>query len=147
MRTSLWVAAAGVIATVAIAAPSALADDGQKFKTKLSGANEVNATGARDQGDPDGVGQASIKIDDTTVCYKLKALKIGTAAAAHIHSAPAGVNGPVVVALAAPNSRSEGCVTVATSLAAALVATPELYYVNVHTAAFRGGAIRGQLSA
>jgi CHRD domain len=40
---------------------------------------------------------------------------------------------------------SSGCVTVAATLAADILAHPKAYYVNVHTGDFPAGAVRGQL--
>ena len=50
--------------------------------------------------------------------------------------------------LKTPNGAGEsaGCAAVARSLVAAIVASPAGYYVNVHTAEFPAGAIRGQLT-
>jgi hypothetical protein len=72
------------------------------------------------------------------------------AVAAHIHLAPVGVNGPIVVPLAPLNAqgKSSGCVAnVDAALAANIAAHPEQYYVNVHTTANPGGDIRGQLKS
>lgn len=66
--------------------------------------------------------------------------------AAHIHEAPPGVAGPVVVPLAAPvDGLVNGCVPVDLDLAADIVNNPMDYYVNVHNAPFPAGALRGQL--
>jgi CHRD domain len=74
--------------------------------------------------------------------------------AGHIHVAPAGVNGPVVVPLfpapgAGPSSeqqiKDEGETTVSQALAEDICQNPDAYYVNYHTSANPGGAIRGQL--
>jgi len=67
--------------------------------------------------------------------------------AAHIHSAPAGVNGPIVVPLVPPTSGSSSdCASVDRDLVLAILQHPENYYVNVHTTEYPGGAIRGQLA-
>lgn len=110
--------------------------------TQLLGAEEVPPT------DPDGVGWAVITIPNrTTVCFELAVTGIEAATLAHIHFAPRGVNGPIVVTLTAPTSgSSSGCVAdVDVALARAIREHPARYYVNVHNTPFPGGAIRGQL--
>jgi len=86
------------------------------------------------------VGQAQI-------CYTLCVQHLhGTITAAHIHVAPAGKAGPIVVPLKAPvGGTSSGCVVVKQNLAKAILMHPAAYYVNVHTTAFPAGAVRGQL--
>ena len=71
------------------------------------------------------------------------------AVASHIHKGAAGVAGPVVVPLEATvvNGMGTGTVTVDKSVAAAIVADPGGYYVNVHTTSHSAGAARGQLGA
>jgi len=65
---------------------------------------------------------------------------------AHIHKGAAGVAGGVVVPLAPPtNGMSEGCAPLAADVLSAILATPSDYYVNIHTALFPKGALRGQL--
>ncbi len=66
--------------------------------------------------------------------------------AAHIHTGGAGEAGSPVLTLEAPDDgASGGCQPVAADLAQALLGNPGGYYVNVHTQAAPGGAIRGQL--
>ena len=50
--------------------------------------------------------------------------------------------------LKTPNAAgaSGGCAAVARTLVAAILASPSSYYVNVHTAEFPAGAVRGQLT-
>jgi CHRD domain len=52
-----------------------------------------------------------------------------------------------VVPLTPPTSGvSSGCTSADPNLIKAIIQHPENYYVNVHTAEFPGGALRGQLS-
>jgi hypothetical protein len=66
----------------------------------------------------------------------------------HIHKGGPGAAGPVVVPLQTPNAAgaASGCTAVARPLVAAILAQPAAYYLNVHTAEFAAGAIRGQLA-
>jgi hypothetical protein len=77
-----------------------------------------------------------------------------TFVAGHVHQAPVGVAGPVVVPLfvapASPTSarhiKQSGTATPnAGTTGSALCQNRSAYYVNYHTTAFAGGAIRGQL--
>ena len=115
---------------------------GNNFVATLTGANEVPAA------DPDGSGVAHIAINDATnqVCTHLEVRDIGPVTAAHIHQGAAGVNGPVVITLDAPDDDdSDDCDTVADSLVDQLRHNPGGFYVNVHTAEYPNGAIRGQV--
>jgi Cu/Zn superoxide dismutase len=68
----------------------------------------------------------------------------GPASAAHIHGpADPGANAGVVVPFATATSPIAGTATLTDAQAAELMAGK--YYVNVHTAANRGGEIRGQI--
>ena len=101
-------------------------------------------------GDPDGTGAAEITVNfgQREVCYELTVTNIAPATAAHIHFAPAGVAGPVVVNFDPPTSgSSSGCVeNINTRVAKNILQNPEQYYVNVHNAEWPSGAVRGQLS-
>ena len=115
-----------------------------KATAKLTGAAEVPGPG-----DPDGSGTALLTInpDKGEVCFDLTVTKIDEATAAHIHEGAAGKSGPVKVPLDAPKTGSvKGCKTADAAVVKAIMANPAEYYVNVHNAAFPGGAVRGQLS-
>ena len=117
---------------------------GRPFTTTMSGAEE-----APGPGDADGTGTATITLNpgQSEVCFELTVANIAPATAAHIHRAPEGVPGPVVVGLAPPTSGSStGCVTAPRDLISDIIQTPSAYYVNVHNADFAAGAVRGQLS-
>jgi hypothetical protein len=99
-------------------------------------------------GDPDGSGTAVIRVNpgQSEICYDLQVSGIAPATAAHIHEAPAGRAGPVVVTLEAPaDGSSSGCVAVDREQAKEILEDSSDFYVNVHNAEFPGGALRGQL--
>lgn len=110
----------------------------------LSGLQEVPGPG-----DPDGNGTVEVRIDPRTgeICWNLYARAIEPATAAHIHRGAEGVAGQPVVTLTTPdaNGRSQGCQTVELGLAREIGMRAYDFYVNVHTAAYPTGAIRGQL--
>ena len=116
---------------------------GESYSTALVGNQEVPGPG-----DPDGTGTAKITADSTTntICFDLTVQNIDTANAAHIHRGARGVAGPPVLTLDNPVDGSiKGCADVEKSLAAAIIANPANFYVNVHNARYPNGAIRGQL--
>ena len=113
------------------------------FVTVLTGSQERPGPG-----DPDGIGVATVTLDSGTgqVCVRWRVRNISPAVAAHIHFAPVGVPGKVVVPLPTPvGSASSGCTTADPALVQAIIDHPAAYYVNVHTSEYPGGAIRGQL--
>lgn len=112
----------------------------------------VTMTGVQEApgpGDPDGTGTVEVRVEPANgrVCWRLFARDIDPATAAHIHRGAAGAAGPPVVTLTTPgpDGRSEGCAAVSSTLARELSREAHEFYVNVHTAAFPAGAIRGQL--
>ena len=115
---------------------------GPRFDANLTGANEVPPA------DPDGTGTAQVHIASAlnTICTELEIRDIGAVTAAHIHRGAAGVNGPPVVTLSIPgDDDSDDCDVVADALLDEIVDNPAGFYVNVHTADYPNGAIRGQL--
>lgn len=114
------------------------------YSTTLLGSNEP------DGGDPDGYGTAQVSISDrlNQVCYELKDIRgIGPITAAHIHAGAAGVNGPPVITLTMANEGGyKGCTGRSGEFTEDNISRNFAnFYVNVHTAEFPNGAIRGQL--
>lgn len=143
MRKSFVVAAIAAASVLGTTAGAAQENTGKRFNVTLEGENEVPNTG-----DPDGTGQATVRINSGQgqLCYTLAVSGIAPATAAHIHEAPKGAAGPVVFPLKAPTSgKSEGCISITREQAKELAKNPDDYYVNVHNAEFPGGALRGQL--
>ena len=118
---------------------------GRQLATTLTGAVEVPGPG-----DPDGSGFATVTVNpgQGVLCYELSVSGIAPATGAHIHEAPPGAAGPVVVGLEPPTSGfSSGCVVVGRALAKDILKNPSDYYVNVHNAEYPAGALRGQLGS
>jgi len=122
---------------------------------QASPAIPLNTGQESDQVTGGGNGSFSYTIDGAELCYVLSVHNLSASSvAAHIHVAPRGVAGPVVVPLATPPAATssvsecltavEGGVMTPAELAA-IVADPGAHYVNVHTPAHPGGEVRGQL--
>jgi hypothetical protein len=107
-------------------------------------------------------GSFQLTVDDfaNTISFGMAAFNFqGAVTAAHIHKALVGVNGRVRYNLLS-NADSSGLIfaipnsfgfsgagkSLGPTLADAINATPWNFYVNVHTNAFGGGEIRGQLA-
>ena len=143
-NSTILIAGAGALLLVGCETTEKAITDviGNNFAATLSGANEVPPA------DPDGAGSASISTDDATnrICTHLEVRDIGADPAAHIHRGRAGVNGPPVVTLDAPDDNdSDDCDDIQDALLDEIRRSPGDFYVNVHTAEFPDGAIRGQI--
>ncbi|MDQ1356661.1 MAG: hypothetical protein QOF20_2200 [Acidimicrobiaceae bacterium] len=111
----------------------------------MTGAQEVPGPG-----DPNASGSTVVVLNAITgtVCYVIRVSGISSPlTAGHIHSAPAGVAGPVVVPFPLTGGPTvfAGCTTADKSLIQKIINHPRRYYTNVHNAQFPGGVIRGQL--
>jgi len=120
------------------------------FVSGLASAGDVKVTLAGGEEVPPvttsatGTGTITVK-DDKTISGSVTTKDV-VGLAAHIHHAPAGKNGPPVVSLAktADNVWSVPAGTKLSDEQYAAFKAGELY-VNVHSAANKGGEIRGQL--
>jgi CHRD domain-containing protein len=134
--------AALVLALVLIAAVPVVASEARaNLEASLTGEKEVPGPG-----DPNGRGEAEVKVHKAKVCYELEVKRIKPATAAHIHLGGPNVAGDVVVTLKTPtDGSSEGCKAISKELSKNLRKHPSHYYVNVHNEPYPDGAIRGQL--
>jgi len=135
-----------VLLVLAVVVGAVSANGGRPLSAALSGANEVPPVST---GDPDGSGFARVTLNQGQgeICFDISVSNIGTITLAHIHRGAAGTNGPVVVDFNPVANGLNNCVSgIDGDLIKAIRQNPEDYYVNVHTAEFRGGAVRGQLS-
>lgn len=138
---------------------SSSSSTGPDFRAILSGANEVPPVTTAASGDA----TFTLSADGLTLNYVLTVSGLTDITASHIHLAPAGTNGPVVVTLfigpkpgAFSGILAQGMITSA-NLAGRLAGQPlsaliaEINagnaYVNVHTTAHPPGEIRGQISS
>lgn len=130
----------------------------KNFNAQLSGANEVPAVSTQARGNA----VLQLNADGTELSYRLIVANIADVRASHIHLAPEGANGPVVVTLfpgptiAGPVNGvlAEGTIT-ASDLAGPLAGMPLTalienlnngdLYINVHTDQTPSGEIRGQI--
>lgn len=128
------------------------------FTAQLSGDKEVPPTGSN------ATGSATFILDKngTALQYKLNVTNIHNVTTAHIHLAPVGVNGPIVVPLFSGNQTGlvNGVLAEGTIMSGDLTGplagktindlVAEIKngntYVNVHSTKFPGGEIRDQIS-
>jgi CHRD domain-containing protein len=146
------VAALALLVSLSVGAVAAK-EPTEVFHLTLTGAQEATATCAPPQvcGDPDAVARMILIVNPKrdSVCFVTRWTGIdGTVIAAHIHRAPRGVPGPVVVPLFsgtfAGTDMVRGCVS-ANGLASAIIANPSAYYANIHSTVYPAGAVRAQL--
>jgi hypothetical protein len=117
------------------------------FSSALSGANEVGTPG-----DPNGSAKSLVEINGDRVTFAFVWKGIQAPTMGHIHIGAAGVGGGVKVPLftsPVPETTDgiAGVVTVSDpTLVAAISSHPGDFYLNLHTADFPAGAVRGQLA-
>ena len=144
-RRSLTVSLSVLLALVlGLMASGLAAAGGRPLSADLLGANEAPILG-----DPDGSGSFSATFNPGTgeVCYSFEVTGVEPLAAAHIHRAPAGEPGPVVIPTPPTSATGgSGCVVADRALILEILQDPGAFYFNVHNAPFQGGALRGQLT-
>jgi CHRD domain len=138
------------LASLAIAVPAALAQDEGRvvFHVALSGA------------DPEGQGEAVLRFDPGTgtLCYVIVVRGIGAPTEPAAGIGDAHIHGPLPATGIAVDLQTDfaqrgasdvfgaaDCVAVDAATLDAILANPSLFYINVHTAEFPGGAVAGAL--
>ena len=110
------------------------------FKATLNGASEVPANAST------GAGTATLTFNKDTKIFTVVVTYTGvTATASHIHKGAVGVSGGVVFGFTAPVTSPINYTSVALDATQEADLMANLYYVNVHSATYSGGEIRGQL--
>jgi CHRD domain len=151
MRRRRALAAAIVPAVVTALVVAGASDAGKargtvRLSAELRGENEIPPA------DPGGSGTARVRLNtkEGRVCFRVSFTGIGRAIMGHIHQGGPDVNGDIRVpffevsrGLSSPVS---DCVRARRSLLRRIANRPGGWYVNVHTAEFPNGAIRGQLA-
>jgi hypothetical protein len=138
MRSGLAALACTTVLALATASMAANVN----LKADLKGASEVPPV------DSKGAGSVTATYDTASKKLSWKGTVSGLsgpATAAHFHAGEAGKNGGVAVPIAGADKGSfEGSATLTDEQAADLMAGK--WYVNVHTAANKGGEVRGQVT-
>jgi hypothetical protein len=152
-------ASVGLLLAGAAAVPvaSAVEPTLRTFVVQLSAENEVPGCQPGVDSGAGGVAVVQINADTGEISYRVVAVNLpaaisGPSTGAHIHvidpTSPTGLTGPIVVHFERTGLNNgliaQGTTTNPT-VAAAILANPEDYYVNVHTTACPTGTIRGSL--
>ena len=134
----------------------ALASEGEPvvFNVTMRAENEPNGASTSES---KGAAQVKVFADGTIeFLFTINNKSGDTYTRAHIHKAAAGANGPIhwdfleagnpVASISDQPSQLRGVARARTAAVVAdLLANPSGYYVNVHSSAFPGGAVRGQV--
>lgn len=164
MKSTIIMALGACLSLFVLAGPAAAGDkSGEKFRADLSGDAEVPAPVVTDTS-----GDFRLAYDDFdgTATYRMRLKEASRVFMAHIHCAPAGQNGPIVVWLAGnPGGNrawdvdgkwidnavfTDADVIPGTGCGNDLAELVDAFrngdaYVNVHTRANPGGEVRGQI--
>jgi CHRD domain len=138
-RTGSLVAAVSLAAAMTAGPVSAATTT---YRADLTAEEEVPT-----KGPAGGRGTAEVVLnpDAGEVCYTLTYSGISKPTAAHIHDGVKGKAGPVFVDFQYTTNGDKACVPADANKLRAIGENPAGYYVNVHTAEYPNGAIRGQL--
>ena len=146
LLAAVGAAATLTLGAVAFAEPSGIG--GVPLGATLTGAAECNNAGVCGLGDLDATGTIQLRLNPgrEEICFEVTTSGADPFFASHIHRAPAGIAGPIVVPTTGAFAGSASdCVFAERSLILAIMEDPAAYYFNAHNTAVPGGALRGQL--
>ncbi len=134
--------------TFVAAVSTVLSAPGVNAKSSVIGAT-LSGAAETAGGDPDGTGGFKAELDDESgdFCFTLWAEQTAEPTMAHVHEGASGADGKPVATLEMTGKDSDSCIAMEPDLVKKILAAPKDYYVNVHTADFPKGAVRGQLEA
>jgi hypothetical protein len=138
LKTILFFAIAGFLVT----SNSCKKEDDPNvvFKATINGASESPANAST------ATGTATLTFNQDTKIFSIVVNFSGvTATNAHIHIGAVGVPGSVVFGFTAPITSPINYTSTVLDATQESDLFAELYYVNIHSAAYPGGEIRGQL--
>ena len=138
VKQILFVVIAGILITSSSCKKTK--DTNVTFKATINGTSETppNASTA--------TGTATLTFNTSTKMFDIVVTFSGiTATASHIHKGDMGVAGSVVFGFTSPITSPIKYTSVALDATQEADLNANLYYVNIHSAAFPGGEIRGQL--
>jgi CHRD domain len=147
MRTKIMLFALITVAVSLVAASFATANPPNRTTFKLNAAMNIGQETSRVKGAKAGAaGHFTATLNGTTLTWTLTFKNLsGPATAAHIHTAPRHVAGPITVPLCGPcTSPVSGTTVLTADQVNDLLAGKD--YANVHTAKNPGGEIRGQIT-
>ena len=160
-RLRMGLIGTGVIGTAMLAAAAPVGAQPRTFTATLNGAQEVPPSGSPATGTGSLVFDAAAATLRVSLTFSgLTSPTGGPVPPAHLHAAPPGVNGPVIVPFAfVPvgitsgsfldqliNLTPDQVASLNTNLVAGAGGMTNMYF-NVHTQQFPGGEIRGQVMA
>lgn len=124
-------------------------DDPGVLLADLAGDAEVPGPG-----DEGATGRFEAELVEGSLCIDVVVDALdGAVTAAHVHEGAAGAAGPPVVHIGTPTAAADAsatwtdvCVPVDGPLVERMATEPQRFYVNVHSAPFPDGAVRGQLA-
>ena len=159
LRIGGLVAVVAGLAAFAVGGPVAADDGGRPFRLRMSGAEEFNRQGvaSNPHGDADnGTVVLTLNQGQEEICWQFGELTLTEGEslpfAAHIHEAPAGIAGDIVVDLFGPSTAPTAYPTETTCVHAdadeikEIRQNPEEYYVNMHNSTHPSGVMRAQLA-